>query len=1196
MKKRLSFLFLALLGIVLGTSASFARETGDTSGFVESEGYTYGFEDLKNSVGIGYLSQGWNYASSGTPTTYFFSRSTTKHAGSYALYAANKSSASTIDYMITPALKGTISFWAKAYSSSSSYASAQYVKFYSVTPNGDGSFSAPSEDNLIEKVELGNNTSWTQYTLSTKLEDYAYVAFTSSYCYMDDLAADYALMPENPGLQVTAFNTDWNDTNALYADHDGKATFTGAIKVKNVGNVKLAAGRQDYSVTISTTSSTVTIPETIIPIPVDLAVGEESAEIPVSIECTIADLASGDARTALKATSNLLLFGTTATTTGNYKQTTGDNGGYFTVKSPAPKLEVRNFKSDKMAEYATELGLADAPATTTVLLRSLGGSPVVLKNIVTTCEGVEFSIDGEALTFPYSLNNGLEQNVTMTFTKTGGQATTLDFVYGNNYDDSEYHYVTKAVSAVVKDASLYFEDFDSYLTVPAGWCQPGWINQEGSNWSFDSSSQNTYAKNSRQEYPNAKLVTPKLTIAEGQTLTIAAQPEGTPGSNSYDCYVKVYYSADRQNWTLGGYIGYVNSSNVATKASAEGVDASLVKGWTVTSGTGNLNSSYCKAYVIDGIPAGDWYIGFQSGYSIIDYVFGGQLATLDNDLYVEELQVEATPAMVNYPVKATVKYTNMLDKAAPARTVALYNGETLIEEKDGAELDAYAAETVEFTFTPREAAEMNLKVVITNVDDEYEVATAPVALTIAEEVMASEVLVGTRTSSSTSNIPLALNWYNARGEWIWTADKLGLESGKDITSITFYYYNTGKDLPHKNVKIYLVNTDETVVAAVKTDVSGLTPVYSNDDYTFKMAGTSANHAEMKFILDTPFTYTGGNIKAIITSEDEAKGSYSSYSFEYYTANTGSSNYVRNDTYSSYLTGSASTSTQVPVATLGYAAVAPTFTGAVTADGNAVEGAKVTAVSDNVEYHATTDAEGKYEMSIFQPEKEYTIVVDGVYGYDKAEVAASAEGNTIALVQHTVAIPETVNTYKYTTLYDSKFDMAIPAGVKAYVAESLDGGQLVYTEITDYIPANTGVLLYAPEAIADLKAKALTEKPEEKAEYSSLFFGYDEATTPEAEAGYSYYKLQYSPDEDRVAFYLGAPDGGVFECKANRAYLMINTALSAPKSLSLPADDATAISTIQNAERRMQNYNLNGVRVNDNYKGIVIKNGKKVMVK
>ncbi len=45
------------------------------------------------------------------------------------------------------------------------------------------------------------------------------------------------------------------------------------------------------------------------------------------------------------------------------------------------------------------------------------------------------------------------------------------------------------------------------------------------------------------------------------------------------------------------------------------------------------------------------------------------------------------------------------------------------------------------------------------------------------------------------------------------------------------------------------------------------------------------------------------------------------------------------------------------------------------------------------------------------------------------------------------------------------------------------------------------------------------------------------------------------------------------------------------------DPATAINSMQNAESGKQNiYNLNGIRVNENFKGIVIKNGKKVTKK
>ena len=80
----------------------------------------------------------------------------------------------------------------------------------------------------------------------------------------------------------------------------------------------------------------------------------------------------------------------------------------------------------------------------------------------------------------------------------------------------------------------------------------------------------------------------------------------------------------------------------------------------------------------------------------------------------------------------------------------------------------------------------------------------------------------------------------------------------------------------------------------------------------------------------------------------------------------------------------------------------------------------------------------------------------------------------------------------------------------------------------------------------------------------------------------------------VGFYL-------WEGKAigdNKAYLTLNASFGA-KAFTFQFDDGETTAIEQptiNGKQSGDTYNLNGVRVNDNYKGIVIKNGKKIYQK
>lgn len=997
MKRLLLFLPLFLASVLLASAQV-------PAGYSEQSNYNDSFEDFADNVSATNLPLGWGYASTGTPYSGYFSRSTYKNTGMYALYVGNKVSSTVIDYLVTTPLKGQVSISMRAYSASSYYDDKQYLRFYEVSEDAEGNYIVGE---LVKEV-VPTSTTYASYDI-TDLSDYARLAITGSYTYFDDLKASSALVKENAGLQVTAITGTWSDNNPLYADINGKAVYEGTFKVKNSGNVDLVAGHENYAVRItSQAENQITIPETIVPIQVNLAQGAESEEIPFTLECTMVDV-SKDARSAIRVTSELLEYGVTATTSTSYKQTS-----WFTMKAYAPNLDVRNASGFRMSDYTTDLGLVDLPdAKTKMQLRSIGGSDLVLKEIQSTNPAVAFTTaEGDALEFPLTVPKTVEQDIYMAFTTSGGQSTELTFVYGNTYDDTEYNYVGKAISGVIKDPSLYFEDFTSYLTVPTGWCQPGWINEEGSNWSFNSYAQNTYAVNGLQAESGKMLISPKVTFAEGQSLTVAAQPRTTPASS--DCHVKVYYSPDRSTWTLAGYIGYANSDGEATKTSAEDVDPSLVLPWAVTSGSATLNS-YCKPYVVNGIPAGDWYIGFTSGYSIVDYIFGGKLAEVDNDIYINSFKVDGGKTMVNYPVTATVTYTNMTVNAAADRTVALYDGETLIEEKTGAELESYASETVVFTFTPHEAGELNLKVVISNTDGSYSVSTLTKNVNIKEESMISEVLVGERTSATGSYTPASLNYCSSRAEWIWDAEHLALDADADINSVTFYYYSTTNDLAGKKVSIYLLNTDETLVDNKITDLSSLTPVYQNEDYTFVKAGSSSEHAPLTFIFDTPFTYTGGNIHAIMVTEDLASASYAQYYFEYYNATYGSANYARADNYSAFMSKtSADKSTNVPVVSLGLAVVAPELTGAVTdAETNApVAGAVVCIKSGDVVYTATTDADGQYTISVLQPTLDYTLTVtaEGYLNYTYADEVSLAGGNQTLNLEITPELPTGISSH------------------------------------------------------------------------------------------------------------------------------------------------------------------------------------------
>jgi len=108
--------------------------------------------------------------------------------------------------------------------------------------------------------------------------------------------------------------------------------------------------------------------------------------------------------------------------------------------------------------------------------------------------------------------------------------------------------------------------------------------------------------------------------------------------------------------------------------------------------------------------------------------------------------------------------------------------------------------------------------------------------------------------------------------------------------------------------------------------------------------------------------------------------------------------------------------------------------------------------------------------------------------------------------------------------------------------------------------------------------------------------------------YVYLKLAYNDYEAKtgLGFYYGAEDGAPFTCKEGAAYFKCPKAIlemsargdeAKFRGFPLFPEEATAIQSISaKSNPSAQLYNLNGQAVDNSYKGIVIKNGKKYLNK
>lgn len=181
-------------------------------------------------------------------------------------------------------------------------------------------------------------------------------------------------------------------------------------------------------------------------------------------------------------------------------------------------------------------------------------------------------------------------------------------------------------------------------------------------------------------------------------------------------------------------------------------------------------------------------------------------------------------------------------------------------------------------------------------------------------------------------------------------------------------------------------------------------------------------------------------------------------------------------------------------------------------------------------------------------------------------------------------PEHTENY-YSTFFTNEYAYKVPTMAKAYegdVESGDDADVLKLSSVGGVIPQGEAVILKATDSSIELLPSA--RRPEASSENDL------EGTDKEKTLGANQYAL--SLGQEGVGFYLweGKSIG------ANKAYLTLNASAGAKAFIFQFDDDPTGIeeaSPISSPEGKDLMYDLNGVRVNESYKGIVIKNGKKV---
>lgn len=921
-------IYSILCALLVGTASLFAQAP---DGYMEMGAFS---ENFTNASSISNMGFGWGWQG-GAPNSRSYSTSTnTSYSvnGKYVLCstAYEATSQTTPTLLITPMLKGAISFKVspKFYpnpTASNFTGNKSFVRLFAGHMEESGLVwdADPFFQHYFTEAPASSQANAAAYwiTCNTSLEEYQFVGIQLSYIAFDELSAESYCMPIQHVMTPTVIVNGNDASNPIYADATGAGTWTGSVTVKNEGDVPFADGEAKLLVTSQGSSSLITTTMTEFVIPDNIAPGDSKTyniEVPLQlVNPTV------DGNTAVRFTTNLLKYGNTEISSYSYKQSS-----WFNLKAKTPKLIVKNKNKNDVINYTTELGQVTAPVAIPFTLKNDGGSPVVLQSITSAAlTNLSWTCDGEPVVFPFTIEIGEERTFTMAFGDFGAQAGTLVF----NYNDT-YKVTSKDVTAFIADPSLYLEQFAAKLP-------NGWLNEEGSNWAITSGT-NSYMHSNNVEMKGKYLISPKLHFEAGQTLTISAQ-----GKNATTSKINVYTSTDRVNWTL----------------------AKAITTWPTGKTNSTLNTSYAQPIAVD-MPAGDVYVGFESGYAIIDYIYGGTLASVDDDFYMTI--AGENKGMVNFEYALSVNLTEMGNQA---HAEGKYTLEVLSDAKLAATADvpaiaAYAkVENIAIAFTPHVANEITLLTVNLKKGNKI-LNTLTKTVDIKAEALPEEQ---TGTIYSAQACPFYNSYMYSRSEWVYPASKIDIAPGTKLTSITLWHGTNASKASTGTVKIWLENTDATIIGASMYDVAQMTEVF-NEEFTFPLkGGTSVSALEpLTFTFSTPFEYTGGNLRITMAAEGMNTG-YHCYGYENGVSNSVLRKY--SGTESGYNSAAGSKVSYFPVAMFGYDIELPSISGKLTDNqGNALANQEIIARSGDIIYSANTDAEGNYSIEVMQADKIYNI--------------------------------------------------------------------------------------------------------------------------------------------------------------------------------------------------------------------------------
>lgn len=883
------------------------------------------------------------------------------------------------DLLVTPLVTGASSIYVKQTAGKGS------VKFYTVTKSGS-KYTRGSEITLDAAPTLSTDE-WVKVDIPAQAEP-AYIGIRGENVLIDNFSADNADVELAKAMKidkVTNLGKSEPDCNA-----EGKFAVSYAVKYTNVGDVELTPGTENYSLSIVNYSRDNAAVFTL-PIAKTLAVGEQATDTLTAL----VDYATYPSRNRYDVMENL-------TQTTNY-------GSWIEPVAYAPAMQVRSSEGRIESDDSFAYGMVNEPTQKEFTIRSTGAAPLTV-TAIDVPEGFVTNVET-----PFTLAAHVDTTFALTLTTdVPGVFAGNVVVKGKDVDDFSF-----PVSGTVLDPTKYFEPFATE-DVPTGMVL-------GESWSVSqrdyTANENPYlAANSSRGKENL-LVTPLLKVVEGEKMTVDVARANYNQSGD-DVYLKVYYSTDRKHWTLAKTI---SSDELSSK-----------RGVSSTYYYGEL-----KTFVVDNIPAGNYYLGFGAGYTCLDNIYGFERVAVAHDLMATGKKMPTTAVVNNkYEAQLTVKNLNTEAEAAGSYAVTLFANGDSVATAQTADIAAGAEATFGLAYTPHVAGATKVFAQLKNLTDGYTLTTDTVDVAVAEEKAVSELVIGAESSKEPNEVFYLMYADNAKGglcDFIYTPEMLtqfGLKAGDKIAGVSFtgvpQSTKTVKQL-HQTLSYGLVDAD-SYVAGEGTDALTTVTLIDGDDVDFTDGGEFVTNATLPEAL----VWDGTSAIRFYTYVKSDAGNYVNV---YYPvdANFSTLNYKSG-------TGASWSNKSTPVVTFSIQKSPTALTGTVKSGDTPVADATVTLTSDDVIYTGKTNAEGAYDVPVIQTEKTYTLTVSAEgyepYAEEGINMADSVVRN-ITLKKTTATVAGTV-TYRQAPVADAT--VTLTSGEISYTATTTDEGAFTVADV------------------------------------------------------------------------------------------------------------------------------------------------------